>query len=226
MALTPLMVHVGRKLSGRLKSRRKRKPEELRSEMTDIHDHVIILGFGRVGQTTAKLLSAENIDYIALDMHIGIVSKAKKMGLPVYYGDGARREVLQVIGIERASAAIVTINDAEAAEKAVHAIREASPHISIIARASDLKQVLMLEKAGANVAISEMFETSLQLGGALLKSIGIAESEISRITQIFRDSDYSMARGTLEIDENNSTSPYTKMVAFQKAVVSGTVLKE
>ena len=228
MALTPLMAMIGRSLSSNLdyKHKRKRKPEDHASEISDIHDHVIILGFGRVGQTIAKLLSAENINYIALDLGIGTVAKAKKIGLPVYYGDGARREVLQAISIDRASAVIVTINNAAVAESAVHTIRDAAPLIPIIARAHDLKTVLALEKAGANLAVSEMFEASLQLGSALLKSIGVADQEIARVVGIFRDRDYALAQGTIEENGKEQTTPYNKLVTFQKAVVSGNILQE
>ncbi len=224
MALTPFFAALGRKLSSRIENKRRRKAEDSASEIIDVRDHVLILGFGRVGQTIAKLLSAEDINYIALDMEISTVAKAKKIGLPVYYGDSSRREVLHAIGVERASSAIVTINDSIAAENAVRAIRAASPSIPIIARAFDLKSVLRLEEAGANVAVSEMFETSLQLGGALLKAIGIADQEIQRIIEIFRDRDYSLARGTLEITGGHTA--YNKMLAFQKAVVTGAVLND
>ena len=81
----------------------------------------------------------------------------------------------------------------------------------------------MLEAAGANIAVSEMFETSLQLGGALLKSIGITDQEILRITKIFRDRDYALAQGTIEVNESSGHTPYNKILAFQKAVVSGVI---
>jgi len=198
MILSPFLVKTGIKSAQKFKDKRKKRAEESLSEMIDLKNHVIILGFGRVGQTLAKLLSAENIDYIALDMQVGMVSKTRKMGLPVYYGDGSRREILNIIGVERASAAIVTINDPKAAEKAVIALRTASAGLPIIARATDLERVQLLEAAGANLAISEMFETSLQLGGALLKALQVPDQEITRILDIFRDRDYSLARGTVE----------------------------
>lgn len=228
MALTPLMSAIGRSLSSNYeyKYKRKLKAEDSVSEISDIRDHVIILGFGRVGQTIAKLLSAENINYIALDMQISTVAKAKKIGLPVYYGDGSRREVLQAIGIERASAAIITINNPAVAQNAVHSIRDASPQIPVIARAHDVRTMIALEKAGANVAVSEMFETSLQLGGSLLKYIGVADQEISRILGIFRDRDYALAQGTIEVNIDSTQTPYNKIVTFQKAVVTGAVVKK
>lgn len=224
MALTPLAVGIARRVTSRIEHKRREKAEDAIGEMTDIRDHVVILGFGRVGQTIAKLLSAEGIHYIALDMGIGTVTKAKKIGLPVYYGDGSRREVLHAIGVERAQAAIVTVNESVAAEAMVRSLRSVMPAMPIIARGHDLNRVLALEAAGANVAISEMFETSLQLGGALLKSLGIADQEIGRIVQIFRDSDYALARGTLE--GKPEETPYGKMLAFQKAEIKGTSLPD
>ena len=197
MALTPFAAGVGRFIANKIENNRRRKAEDSISEITDVNNHVVILGFGRVGQTVAKLLSAENINYIALDMEIGTVAKARKIGLPVYYGDSSRKEVLHAVGIERASAAIITINEPIAAEYSVRAIRSAMPNIPIIARARDLSVVQKLEAVGANVAVSEMFETSLQLGGALLKSLGIKDQEIMRIIEIFRDRDYALARGTI-----------------------------
>lgn len=226
MALTPLAAFVGKQLSSNAERKRKRKAEDATSEMADMRDHVIILGFGRVGQTIAKLLSAENINYIAIDMQISTVAKAKKIGLPVYYGDGSRREVLQAIGAERASAAIVTYKSAAFAEKAIHGIRAVTSSLPIIARAVDVNAILALEAAGANTAISEMFETSLQLGGALLKSIGISEQEISRIVTIFRDRDYALAQGAIDVNVANTHTPYNKMLAFQNAVITGAPTKE
>jgi CPA2 family monovalent cation:H+ antiporter-2 len=224
MALTPFATAIGRLFASDIEHKRRRKAEDSASEIIDVHDHVIILGFGRVGQTIAKLLSAENINYIALDMQIGTVARAKKIGLPVYYGDGSRREVLHAIGIERASAAIVTLNNPAATESAVRTLRTVAPQLPIIARALDLRSVLKIEAAGANLAVSEMFETSLQLGWALLKALGVEDKEMLRIMRIFRDRDYALAQGTIDIENVESgETPYNKMLAFQKAVVSTTL---
>src|SRR5262249_31634868 len=134
-------------------------------------------------------------------------------------GDGSRREVLTAIGVERAAAAIVTVNEPVAAEANVRALRASAPQIPIIARGHDLNRVLRLEAAGANVAVSEMFETSLQLGAALLKSVGTPDTEITRIVQLFRDRDYALARGTLEAQDGHT--PYGRILAFQNATIAG-----
>lgn len=226
MVLTPLAAYTGRIFSNTVAYRRRRKAEDSVSEMSDMRDHVIIIGFGRVGQMIAKLLSAENIHYVALDMQIATVAKAKKIGLPVYYGDGSRREVLAAVGVDRARAALVTVNDPNHAENSVRCIRAASKQLPIIARALDLERVLRLEKAGANMAVSEMFEASLQLGGALLKHIGVDDQEILRIMQLFRDRDYALAQGSVEVDMDNTKTPYNKMLAFENAVITGAAIPD
>lgn len=225
MVLTPLAILFGEQFARRSEHRRRRGAEDLREEMTDIKNHVIILGFGRVGQTIAKLLSAEDIPYIAIDSQVSTVLRARKIGLPVYYGDGSRREVLQALGVERAQAAIITLNNAEAAERAVRGIRMTVASLPIIARAHDLKDVLALEAAGADLAVSEMFEASLQLGGSLLKSLGIGDREIARITEIFRDRDYAMARGTLEVPAVEAKTPLAKITQFQHPETDSTPIK-
>jgi CPA2 family monovalent cation:H+ antiporter-2 len=104
------------------------------------------------------------------------------------------RFLLKALGIARARAVIVTHNDTRTALQTITTIRELNRDIPIIARAKNLEQVQKLEAAGANLAVAEMFEVSLQLGGALLKSVGIKDNEISRIIDIFRAEDYAMTR--------------------------------
>ncbi len=98
------------------------------------------------------------------------------------------------MSIKRARAAIVTINDFNASEKAVRTLRAISSTLPVIARSSDIDQLLLLESAGADLAISEKLEAGLQLGGALLRALGLAEMEISRVLDIFRAADYSRTR--------------------------------
>jgi CPA2 family monovalent cation:H+ antiporter-2 len=194
MALTPLAYIIGERLA-----KRRRLPEvpealESNNETLDLTDHVVICGYGRVGQTVAKLLAAEGINYIALDTDASIVNVCRKDGRSVYFGDGTRREVLQAVALQRAKAAVVTMNDFRPAQKAVLAIHALAPGVPVIARADDLKSLLKLETAGASVAISEMYEASLQLGAAVLQRMEIAEHEINRITALYRERDYALTR--------------------------------
>ncbi len=190
------------------------------AEVLDIKDHVVILGFGRVGQTVGKLLTAENMSYVAIDGNAAIAAAGQKNKLPVYFGDGSRREILQAMGILRARAAIITVNHFESAERMVNAIRAIAPDIPIVARTVDLKQLHKLELAGVNVAISEMFEASIELGAALLRVIGVVDSEVVRITQEFRKEKYTLARQSIDMRvADQPDSPKLELFAFKKAKV-------
>ncbi len=194
MALTPIIAQLGRKIAHTLEQHAISRPRLMVEETLDLSHHVIVSGFGRVGHTVARLLEAENIRYVAIDMDSFLVAKERKAGLPAYYGDTTRLHVLNALGITRARALIITHSDIRVALQTITTVREMNPELPIIARAKNIEQVQKLEKAGANLAVAEMFETSLQLGGALLKSVGINEYEISRIIDMFRAEDYALTR--------------------------------
>ena len=198
MALTPLAAIIGKRLSRvierRLSPHHKEDTKALHAETHDLDQHVIIAGFGRMGQTVAKLLTAEGIHFIALDNDPANVQLGKERGKPVYFGDASRADVLEVVGAERARAAIVALKDMDGAERAVRGLRAINPDLPIIARTRDIDNFAAMEAAGAQVTISEQFEGSLQLGGALLRILGVPDHEISRIIEVFRARNYALTR--------------------------------
>lgn len=217
MALTPFAYILGEKLAERRRLPAIPEATESTGETLDLANHVVICGYGRVGQTVGKLLAAEGINYVALDTDPSIVNICRKDGRSVYFGDGTRREVLQAVSLERASAAVITMNDFAASHKTVTAIHLLSPSLPVIARASDLSNLLKLEAAGAELAISEMYEASLQLGAAVLQRTGIAEHEISRITALYRERDYELTRAN-EVKSLDDEKPAKtdKSLRFEK----------
>ena len=194
MALTPLFAELGQRISTALEKRSLSHPKNMVEETLDLRQHVIISGFGRVGHTVAKLLESESVPYVVIDIDSFMVTRERKNNVPIYYGDTARVHVLKSLGVERARALIITHNDTRVALQTIHAVRDLNINLPIVARARNIEQVHKLEKAGANLAVAEMFEVSLQLGGSLLKEIGISEHEVSRIIDIFRAEDYALTR--------------------------------
>ncbi len=194
MALTPLVAQLGKKIALALEKYAISRPEAMVDETLDLSQHVIVSGFGRVGHTIIKLLEMENIRFVAIDMDSFLVAKERKRGIPVYYGDTTRKHVLTALGIQRARAVIITHNDTRVALQTITTVRELNHDIPIIVRAKNIEQVQKLENSGADIAVAEMFEASLQLGGALLKSVGVNEYEIGRIIEMFRAEDYMLTR--------------------------------
>jgi CPA2 family monovalent cation:H+ antiporter-2 len=117
--------------------------------------HVIILGYGRNGQHVARLLDAEKVRYIALDLDPDRVREASLAGDTVVLADSSRREALIAAGVLRAAAVVVTFAESAAAVKAVAHIHSLNPALPVIARARDEVDIARLAAAGASEIVPE-----------------------------------------------------------------------
>lgn len=177
MALTPLLDAAGRRLEQLLTPPVATPQTALGDEAADLEEHVLVLGFGRVGRTLAHVLENSRRPYLALDLDSERVTQGRGQGHNVFFGNGARRDVLRAAGIERATAVVVTIDNAGAAERAVRTIRHAAPGVQIIARAHDTRHADRLRVAGADRVLPETIEASLMLAAATLDAVGQSAEE-------------------------------------------------
>lgn len=192
MALTPLLEIAGRRLSERIARRQhQRQAEAMAADAGQIGDHVLILGFGRVGQTVAMMLDYQRISWLALDFNAELIDQFRAKGAPVYFGDASRRDVLLAAGVKRAKAAVVTLDSASQAAAAVAAIRHEAKALPIFARARDHAQAVRLGKAGQVQAVPETLEASLQLAARTLQAVGVAEETVDRLVDLHREGDYA-----------------------------------
>jgi CPA2 family monovalent cation:H+ antiporter-2 len=185
---TPLLAAEGARLERGLD----RRPEEAAlatQETGDLRDHVVIAGFGRVGQTVAKLLTSANIGWVAVDRDVELVATARQNNLPVYFGDASGPAMLRSIGIERARAAVVTLDHVDAAERAVEGIQRARPGLPVVARARDIRHAERLRRIGASEVVMETLEASLQLAGKALQSADANVEVVAAAISAFRDGD-------------------------------------
>lgn len=203
MAITPLLVHIGTKLLNKL-DHSDSSINQSREEIRDMERFVIICGFGRVGKMVSRLFSEHRLNYIVLDINAQTVEKAKKSGFPIYRGDSGRMHTIKQIDIDRAEAVIVTIPNPVTCQRILQNIRSLRRDIPIIVRAEDLKNGKKLRKMGATSIVPETYETGLQLGGELLKSIGVSEYNISKVKNQFRAGNYAWAKDASNTEENTS----------------------
>ena len=168
------------------KAARLLEPEEGLSEderdMIDdeIEGHVIVAGFGRVGETIAAMLDRQDIRYLAIERDPGLARAAQDEGRRVRLGDAARLDVLRESSLEQASALVITIGDEEATEALAQEIHRQAPALPIFARARDQKHADRLIDVGASFAVPETIEGSLRLAEVLLRDFGTDESVIQR----------------------------------------------
>ena len=188
MALTPFLAEFGAKVSKQLEKKdvRSLAPAESDPSTSSIKDHVIIAGFGRVGQLIAQMLSEEMIPFVALDTDAGRVQRGKANDLPVYFGDAGSPAVLHSIGADRARAAVIAMDTSGANYRTVYALHKHFPQVKTFCRAEDIAAGIMLEKAGATAVVPETLEPSLQLGAAVLSVLNKPDGEVQDIIKNFR----------------------------------------
>jgi CPA2 family monovalent cation:H+ antiporter-2 len=186
--LTPLLARLGRSIGERAESEaRTREARQAEGDLETVRGHVIIAGFGRVGQQLAKLLAAQNIPYVAFENDAKLVSKLHAEGVPVYFGNAARPELLRRVHADEAPAIVLTMDHPTSALQAVRGIRREFPHARLFARSRDEKHARALKLAGANVVVPETLEASLQLSSFVLEAMGLDERIVDGIVDRERD---------------------------------------
>ncbi|MCS6763968.1 MAG: monovalent cation:proton antiporter-2 (CPA2) family protein [Candidatus Protistobacter heckmanni] len=157
--------------------------------------HAIICGYGRTGQSLARMLEQENLPYVALDLDPDRVQAATDAGESVVYGDAGRRESLAAAGIDRAELVVVTYADTPSALRVLHHVKELAPGVPVIVRTVDDSDLDKLRAAGAAEVVPEIIEGSLMLSSHALVLLGVPMRRVVRRTQQARDARYSMLRG-------------------------------
>ncbi|KAL1200010.1 K(+) efflux antiporter 2 [Cardamine amara subsp. amara] len=186
MAVTPWLAAGGQLIASRFELQDVRSLLPVESETDDLQDHIIICGFGRVGQIIAQLLSERLIPFVALDVSSDRVAIGRSLDLPVYFGDAGSREVLHKIGAERACAAAIALDTPGANYRCVWALSKYFPNVKTFVRAHDVDHGLNLEKAGATAVVPETLEPSLQLAAAVLAQAKLPTAEIATTINEFR----------------------------------------
>jgi CPA2 family monovalent cation:H+ antiporter-2 len=166
--------------------------------------HVVILGYGRNGQRLARLLAAEGVRYVALDLDPERVREAAAAGDTVVFADGLRREALVAAGITRAAAVVISFADAAAAVRVLAHIRELNPAAPVIVRARDEADIEPLSAAGAADVVPEALESGLMLASHTLVWVGVPLSRVMRRMSLVRAEHYGLLRGLFGHEEQDS----------------------
>lgn len=151
--------------------------------------HVVIAGFGRMGQIISQVISAADIEVVAIDNDPAHIRNAQRFGFKVYYGDAARLDVLLTAGASDARAVIFTMNDRSAVNHAVAALRQRIPNAFIMAVAHDRLHEIDLQKAAPDIIVRETLESSLLVARKALSRIGFSDGVIADFIAQFRKSD-------------------------------------
>ena len=199
MSIAPLLVRFNGTIAKRFafgySEQRVQQQMEIAEQHADQKKHVIIAGFGRVGQNLAQFLRQEGFEYLALDVDTTLIRDAFDAGEPVHYGDSSHPEILQKSGIENASALIITFHDNHLSKRILQVARKLSHDLPIIVRTRDDHWMEEFEEAGASTVVPESLESSLILATRTLEELGVNHEEIQHLVTRARDGRYQELRG-------------------------------
>ncbi|MDF1558368.1 MAG: cation:proton antiporter [ANME-2 cluster archaeon] len=200
MMITPFMIQAGPRIENKVSQitfpsiALFGKQIEKESVSTSLENHVVIAGYGMNGRNLSKVLSASNIPFIVLEMNPETVISEKRKGLPIFYGDASKEEVLKHTNIAKAKILVVAISDAAHTRMMVKTARKLNPGIYIITRIRYISELEELYKLGANEVIPEEFETSIEIFSRVLSRYLIPRDEIEKNVENVRKHGYEMFR--------------------------------
>ena len=199
MLATPFLIGASDRIVMRLSSSewmlRSLQMHRVAVQSLETERHVIVLGYGRNGQHLTRLLDAEGVRYIALDLDPERVREAALAGDTVVFADCSRREALVAAGILRAAAVVVTFADTAAAVRVLAHIHALAPSVPVIVRARDESDIAKLSAAGASEVVPEALESGLMLASHTLVWVGVPLNRVVRRIRAVRDQQYGLLRG-------------------------------
>jgi monovalent cation:proton antiporter-2 (CPA2) family protein len=188
MALTPLAMILYERVAAMMDAAIPTKVPDT-GDFEDGEPDIIIAGFGRFGQITGRLLTANGFRSTVLDSDIEQIDLLRRFGRRVHYGDATRMDLLRAAGIERARMLIVALDDREKTVELVETARKAFPDLVILARAWDRRHAYDLLANGADAVERETFEAALSLGATALQKLGFRAHRAHRAASFFRRHD-------------------------------------
>lgn len=175
------------------------------------HNHVIICGYGRSGQSISRIFEQESIPFVALDLDPQRIHEATSAGESVVYGDAARREVLIAAGLMRARVLVVSYSNTISTLKILKHVQELRPDLSVVVRTRDDSDIDLLKDAGATEVVAEIMEGSLMLASHALMFVDISTGRILRRIREIREQRYSLLRGFYHGADDETESDHEKL---------------
>ena len=173
MMIIPMLSRLARSLRKALEKKQSPDPALAEPPPEQQSAHVIIAGFGRVGTLVADMLKEQELAYVAVDFDVANVTRGRKAGHKVYFGDATNMAFLEACGLKDAKALAITMDAPSRVEQILRMVREHHKDLKIIARARDERHAQKLYAAGVTEAVPETIEASLQLAEALLVETGV-----------------------------------------------------
>jgi len=201
---TPFLMRAAPRLADRLSAARAASDDAVATEppVAVGEEGVVLIGFGHAGQTLARTLRALDVPYVIVEANASSVETARVRGERIVFGDATRPPVLQRVGVSQARLVVVAISDPLATRRIVSRIHHLAPDTPVLARTRYVREVDLLDRAGATMVVAEEYEGAIAIVAQALGRFPIPPQAILNFTDALRDEGYGAIRatGTLPLD--------------------------
>ncbi len=221
MAITPYMISHARTWALWL-SREKQLDTNTLEQLpnnTTLSDHVIICGFGRIGQTVSRFLKQESIDFVAIDIDPLRTTKAREAGENVLFGSSRQAELLHAAHLSKAKLVVIAFGEDKQSLDVILKVRSLAPDVPILVRTRNDDQLDELHAAGANEVVPESLEGSLMLVSQVLSLTGVPFSRIVRRVQKERKNHYNHLHGFFQGEHTDMSPEAIDRIEFAHAII-------
>jgi len=221
MAITPYMIDHARSWSLFLSQDQSPDTSDLEQlpENENLKDHVIICGFGRIGQTVSRFLKQETIDFVAIDIDPLRTRTAREAGENVLFGSSRQTELLNAAHLSQAKLVVIAFGEDKQSLEVVQKVRSLAPDVPILVRTRNDDQLDMLYDAGANEVVPESLEGSLMLVSQVLSLTGVPFSRIMRRVQKERKNHYNHLHGFFQGEHTDMSPDAIDRIEFAHAIL-------
>ncbi|MBS1996677.1 MAG: cation:proton antiporter [Cyanobacteria bacterium SZAS LIN-2] len=180
MATPALMAWAPVFLSRQLRAKKWQDTEEetISAATSNLQDHVVVCGYGRIGHNIGLVLEAHQIPFVVIELNANIIEELAMQGIRHIYGDSMNPLVLNRANIKQASSLVLTMPDPLSSTAVAAFARSQNAGLKIIARAHRTEEIAVFRAAGVNAVVQPEFEASIEITRLVLQSLNRPTAEV------------------------------------------------
>ncbi|PSB54343.1 cation:proton antiporter [Chamaesiphon polymorphus] len=166
------------------------QPFQLVGSEDSLKDHIVVAGFGRVGQTLVRMLYFQGHQILVIDNDEAALQTLRERGIPYLYGDAASPSVLEKANLSAAKSMAIALPDPMSTRLTLNRALGLAPDLDITVRAHDKDEIEVLYQLGAQEVVQPEFEASLEMGAHMLLKLGDSAYAVTQAVNRYRSSRY------------------------------------
>lgn len=152
--------------------------------------HIVVVGYGRVGQTLVRMLYFQGYKILVIDNNEAVLQSLRERGIPYLFGDASSALVLEKAKLPQAKAMAIALPDPMATRLTLNRALSLAPELDITVRAHGNAEIDVLYQLGAQEVVQPEFEASLEMGAHLLLKLGDSTFEVQQVVNRYRTGRY------------------------------------